>query len=216
MAMRTHELHPMLIHAPLVLLPISAVAEVAAAGSSSWVRRRVLDRVGSRLWWGTAATGLLAGLAGMAASREVDLGDRRAQDAMFVHGLGNLVVVVGALGLAAWRSGRRASGLTAGFGTGALLAALYTAWLGGELVYIHGAGVQTAGGVGDAPPLFSREAPARLTRDAAGGLGWLMRRAGRVLSGLEPLHAHALAPRSRTVAEDASRHVGRPAAQPIG
>jgi uncharacterized membrane protein len=215
MSVRTHELHPMLIHAPLVLLPLSAASEVAAAGSRSWVRRRVLDRVGRRLWWGTAASGLLAGVAGMAASREVDLGDRRAQDAMFVHGLGNLVVVVGALGLAAWRSGHRASGLTAGFGTGALLAALYTAWLGGELVYTHGAGVKAVRGVGDAPPLFSIQAPARLTRDAAGGLGWLMRRAGRALSGLEPLHARDLTP-ARDAASEAPRHVGAPAPQPIG
>ena len=37
------------------------------------------------------------------------------------------------------------------------------------------------------PRLFSRQAPARILRDAVKGLGWLLGRARRVFSGVEQL-----------------------------
>src|SRR5215208_5904954 len=102
-----HELHPMLVHAPLVLLPLTAAVETGAA-TSSWPRSFVLDRVGRRLWWVTAGSALGAGLAGLAASREVRVEDQRAEDAMFVHGLGNFTLLLSAFGVATWRMGHRA------------------------------------------------------------------------------------------------------------
>jgi uncharacterized membrane protein len=213
MPMRTHELHPTLIHAPLVLLPAAAAVEVWAATSSSRVKRRALDAVGSRLWWGTAASGLLAGLAGMAAAKEIAPQDEEVQKAMWAHGMGNFTLVLSAFGVAAWRSGHRAGPVTAALGVGAVMASLYTAWLGGSLVYGHGAGVKGAGGVADSPALLSREAPGRLAKDAIAGLGWLLSTTRDVVTGRRKLAARDVAPGSERVSGDfpqapAARHEG--------
>jgi uncharacterized membrane protein len=192
MSMRTHELHPSLIHAPLVLLPAAGFVDLLAALSP---RDRRLDRTGCRLWWGTVAGGLAAGLAGMAASQEIALHDDRSRDRMFVHGFGNVALMLGALGVATWRSSRPASLATATTGLLASAAALYTAYLGGELVYSDGAGVKALGGAAaEAPPLFSREAPGRLARDAVRGLRWLLGRGERALTGKQRIDRTALGP----------------------
>jgi len=188
----THDLHPALIHAPLALLPAAALVDVLATLRR---RDRRLDRMGARLWWATAGAGLGAGLAGMAASQEIDLADDRARDVMFLHGFGNFTVVLTALGLAAWRSRNRADLTSASAGVLAAGAAIYGAYLGGELVYTHGAGVKRPGGRAAAnPPLFSREAPARLAVDALRGLGWLFDRARLAVSGRERVDRTALGP----------------------
>lgn len=192
MPMRTHELHPALVHAPLVLLPAAAIVDLVAALSP---RDRRLDRAGCRLWWGTTAAGLLAGLAGMAASQEIALRDDRARDRMFVHGLGNLTLVLSAAGVAAWRLSHRATLGTAAAGLVATGAAMYTAYLGGELVYTDGAGVKALGGAAaEAPALFSRQAPGRLARDAGRGLRWLFTRGRRALRGEQRIDRTALGP----------------------
>ena len=106
MPMRTHELHPSIVHAPLVLLPATAFIDLLAA-----VRPldRRLDRAGRRLWWTTAGGALLVGLTGMAASQEIDVRDPRARDVMFLHGIGNFALVLAAFGVAAWRTANHAS-----------------------------------------------------------------------------------------------------------
>lgn len=199
MSMRVHELHPVLIHAPLVLLPTAATVDVLAASSSRRLRRRAYGAVGRRLWWGAATTALAAGLAGMAASQEVEADDT-ARDMMLTHGLGNLALVLAAFGMAAWRSGHRASAASAGIGAGAVLAATYTAWLGGEMVYAHGVGVkQRDEGAADprrSPALLSREAPVTFLRDALRGLGWLLRRGGRAAAGKDEVRLEAVSPAS--------------------
>jgi uncharacterized membrane protein len=196
MAMRLHELHPGTIHAPLLLLPTSAVLEVMAVARRGRLRRLAFDVAARNLWWGVAGSGLLSGLAGMAASQEVAVHDPRARDAMWVHGIGNLTLVIAAFGLAAWRTNHRASGATAALGVGATIGALYTAWLGGELVYGHGVGVKAMGGAETSPPLLSREAPGRLARDAMKGLGWLLTRARDVATRREHIQLRAVAPAS--------------------
>lgn len=180
MAMRTHELHPALVHYPLALLPAAAIVDALAAARP---RSGGLDRAGRALWWATAGGGLLAGLAGMAASQEIELGSEHARDRLVVHGLGNLALVLSAFGVAAWRTRHRASAPVAGLGAAAALASQYTAYLGGRLVYGQGAGVQALGGfTAEQPGLLSRAAPRALAADAARGLGWLLRRAGRVIA----------------------------------
>ena len=109
MPMRVHELHPSLIHAPLALLPAATLVDAIAATTPSRARRLALSSAGRTLWWAAAGSGLAAGLAGMAASQELRIEDRRARDAMFVHGIGNFTMVVAAFGVAAWRSTHRAS-----------------------------------------------------------------------------------------------------------
>ena len=114
---------------------------------------------------------------------------------MFVHGFGNLTLVLSALGVATWRSRHRASPTSAAAGLLAAGAATYTAYLGGELVYAHGAGVIRLGGfAAEAPALFSRAAPGRLARDAARGLLWILRRGVRALSGRQRVDWTALGP----------------------
>ena len=189
MQMQTHELHPSLVHAPLTLLPAAAIADLLAAAT----RSRATDRMGRVLWWATAATGLGAGLAGMAASQEIDLPDDHARDMMFIHGLGNATLVASALGVALLRT-RRPAAITTGLaGLVAAGAAVYMAYLGGALVYGHGAGVKAMGpGNARSPALFSRAAPGRLARDAGRGMSWLARRAMRAFSGREKIDRTAL------------------------
>jgi uncharacterized membrane protein len=191
MALRTHELHPSIVHAPLVLLPATAILDLLAALSP--LDRR-LDRAARRLWWATAGGGLVVGLTGMAASQEIELRDERARDMMFVHGFGNLTVVLSAFGVAAWRTRNRASLTSAVAGLLASGAAIYTAYLGGELVYSHGAGVKAFGGAAaETPALFSARGPGRLARDAVRGLGWLLSRGRRAVSGRQRVDRGALA-----------------------
>jgi uncharacterized membrane protein len=190
MAMQVHELHPSLVHAPLVLLPAAAGIDLAAAGSRGRIRRLALDAAGRRMWWLAVGSAALAGVAGMAASQEVRLHDPAARDAMWLHGVGNTCILVAGVGLAAWRSGHRATVASAAMGAAAVGAAVYTAWLGGQLVYAHGAGVKGKG-AGDSPPLFSAQGPGRLLADAGRGLAWLMTRAGRLAARKEPLASGA-------------------------
>jgi uncharacterized membrane protein len=195
-AMRTHELHPSLVHAPLVLLPAAAALEALAA---SRPRSRELERAGRTLWWATTCSGLLAGLTGMAASQEIQVDTDHARDLMFVHGLGNLTLVLSALGISVWRSRHHASATSAAAGLVAAGTAIYTAYLGGELVYVHGAGVIRLGGfAAEAPALFSRAAPGRLVRDTGRGLLWLLRRGLRAVSGMERVNRAALGPIAET------------------
>jgi uncharacterized membrane protein len=191
MPMRTHELHPSIVHAPLVLLPATAILDLLAALRP--LDRR-LDRAARRLWWATAGGGLVVGLTGMAASQEIELHDRRAHDMLFVHGFVNLTLVLSAFGVAAWRTRNRASLTSAVAGLLASAASIYTAYLGGELVYSHGAGVKALGGAAaESPALFSARAPGRLALDAARGLAWLLSRGRRALSGRQRVDRGALA-----------------------
>jgi uncharacterized membrane protein len=94
MPLRTHEPHPSLARAPLVLLPAAALVDLLAALCPRDVR---LDRAGSGLWWGTVAAGLAAG---------------------------NVTQLLLAAGVATWRSRHEASfasALTAMVATGAAL-----------------------------------------------------------------------------------------------
>ena len=203
MPMQLHELHPAVIHAPLMLLPAAATADVMAASASGFARRRLLDAAGRRLWWAGVGAAAFAGLAGMAASQEIELPGERARDAMWLHGMGNVGILLASAGLAAWRSGHRATLASAALGAGAVGAAIYTAWLGGELVYTHGAGVR---GVGEArgTRLLSAGAPWAFLRDAGRGLTWLLGRGSRMVTRRE-----RLAPGAATRASD-GQHVTMP------
>ncbi|HET8539183.1 MAG TPA: DUF2231 domain-containing protein [Anaeromyxobacter sp.] len=206
MPLRTHELHPSIVHAPLTLLPLAAILDLAAALSP---RDRRLDRAAAGLWWATAGAGLVTGLAGMAASQEIEIRSDRARDMMFLHGIGNLGLVLSALGVASWRSRNRASLTSAMAGLLATGASVYTAYLGGELVYSHGAGVKPLGGAAaEAPALFSGRGAARLARDAGRGLSWLLSRGWRAVTEREKVDRGALGP----IAEKAAAPEQPPAA----
>jgi uncharacterized membrane protein len=212
MPMRVHELHPALTHAPLTLLPASAAVEILALTSKGRIRRMAYDRVGRGLWWGTAGSALLAGFAGMAASQEVRVEHQRTKDAMWVHGIGNLTLVLAAFGVASWRANHRASLTTGLLGIGAVTASLYTAWLGGEMVYGQGIGVKAmAAGSGDSPALLSREGPGRLVRDGLSGLRWLVTRAVGVARRRDHLQLREIAPGSEQISEPGGSAYPQPA-----
>jgi uncharacterized membrane protein len=206
MPLRTHELHPSTVHVPLVLLPAAAIVDLAAALSP---RDRRLDRFGRGLWWATAGGGLLVGLTGMAASQEIELRSDRARDMMFLHGIGNLTIIVSAFGVAAWRARNRASLSSAAAGLLASAAVIYTAYLGGELVYSHGAGVKALGGAAaKTPALLSAEGASRLARDSGRGLSWLLVRGWRAVTERQKVDRGALGP----IAEKAAAPEQPPAA----
>jgi len=210
MGMRVHELHAAAVHAPLVLLPTAAAVDMAAALSGS----RGQGGLGRTLWWLGAGSGLFAGLAGMAASQEVRADEPGTSDMMWLHGMVNFGLVVGAFGIAGWRATHRPSVLVSTLGLAASAVSLYTAYLGGEMVYERGVGVRrlpadpvwgsvgglrqgaadgtpVGGGVGHSPPLLSRAAPSTFLRDALRGLGWLFGRGRDAAVGRQPIHRDA-------------------------
>ncbi|MBI3181861.1 MAG: DUF2231 domain-containing protein [Myxococcales bacterium] len=194
MAIRLHELHPILVHAPLSALPAAAICDLAAVAR----RDRLLARLGSKLWMVGAGGALLAGVAGMAASQEVRTAGKRSKDVMFLHGIGNLALALCALGLTFWRQRHRPTAASAAVGVASTLAAAYTGYLGGELVYDYAVGVKAGELVisrEESPPLFSGQAARKLFSDAALGAAWLFRELFRFASGMEKLAKGAPAAR---------------------
>jgi uncharacterized membrane protein len=192
MKMLLHELHPSVVHAPLALLPTATVADfiAVASGDKAWAK------VGQRLWVAGTLSALFSGLAGLASSQEVKLEDPRARDMVFLHGVGNAVISLGAVGVTLWRLRRPPSLGQCVLGLLSNAAAMYTATLGGKMVYELGVGINpmpadTASGTLKGPPLLSREAPAALLRDGLQGVRWLIGRARSLFSGAHPLHPGA-------------------------
>jgi uncharacterized membrane protein len=188
MAMRVHEVHAAAAHAPLVILPAAALVDLAAVLSGD--RRQA--KLGRKLWWLGVSAGAVTGMAGLAASQEVKAEDERVSDMMWLHGVANFGILLGATGIALLRSFRRPSVGSAAVGLGACGVAMYTAYLGGEMVYRHGVGVRTMPwnaptGVEHSPSVLSASAPGTFLRDALKGFSWLMRRTARALSGRKPV-----------------------------
>lgn len=188
MGMHLHELHAAAVHAPLALLPTAAAVDLAAAITGD----RGYARLGGRLWWAGVGGGVLAGLTGLAASQEVRADDQRTSDMIWLHGIGNFALLVGAIGIATWRTVRGPSVAEATVGLVTCGASFYTAYLGGTMVYSRGVGVNampayTTTGVDDSPPVLSARAPGRLVRDAVAGLRWLFRRGTQAALGRQPV-----------------------------
>jgi len=188
MGMRVHEMHAATVHAPLVVLPAAALVDLAASLSGD--RRQAA--LGRKLWWLGVGAGALAGVAGLAASQEIKADEARSEDMMWLHGAANFAILLGATGLALWRTFRRPSVATAAIGLGACGVATYTAYLGGEMVYGRGIGVRpmpwiAPTGVRHSPPVLSVSAPAAFVRDAVAGFAWLVRRTLRAFAGRQPV-----------------------------
>lgn len=186
--MLLHELHPSIVHAPLALIPTAVVADCIAVASGD----RAWAKVGRRLWVAGTTSALCAGVAGLAASQEVKLGEPNARDMVFLHGVGNVLVLLAAAGLTAWRLRREPTVTGCVLGAVACGAAVYTASLGGKVVYDYGVGInpmpgEMPQGTFKGPPLLSREAPRALVRDAVEGFWWLVARTRALLSREVPL-----------------------------
>lgn len=199
MSLRLHELHPVLVHLPLSALPAAVLCDAVALAR----RDPRLARLGSGLWTAAATGALLAGVAGLAASQEVRVKGERQVDLLFLHGLGNLFLSATAFSLAGWRLLRRPSFASCAAGVVATLAAGYTSYLGGELVYDHAVGVKRPEAPisrEESPRLLSRPAPKKLVLDAKKGAAWLFAELGRRLA---PRERPAAGPQRRAHAPKA-------------
>ncbi|MBX6366212.1 MAG: DUF2231 domain-containing protein [Gemmatimonadetes bacterium] len=168
MAMRLTEVHPALVHFPLTLFPLALVADLLGRRG----HRADLSRLGA---WGikaAAAAAATAGLFGFVAQEEVNTEDPRALATLQTHRTLNLmgVVALGAMAVYRHRRPRATPGYLA-TGCGVLGAMLYSAYLGGEMVYTSGLGVEPADGLyGEVPELTPRTA-GRAALAAARDLG---------------------------------------------
>ena len=155
--MQLHELHPALVHLPITLLPASLVADAAGMHDAG--------RAGIAL---TAGSATLAATSGLVAQEEVET-DEASHDLLATHRTLNLGVLAATVAMALHRAGRERPG--AGYlalGLTAVGVTLYSAYLGGRMVYAHGVGVEPAGGLEEdhAPPVEEM------------GVGALLRRIG--------------------------------------
>jgi len=144
-----HPIHPTLIVFPLGLLATAAIFDIIGiiTGSPVW----------SSIAFYLIAAGVIGGLAaaifGLIDWLAITSGTR-AKRVGAIHGLGNLTVVLLFAGSWWLRSAQPTqptkAALTLSF-LGVLLA-LYTGWLGGELVFKHGVGVEQQSGSGVGNP----------------------------------------------------------------
>lgn len=165
MAVKLHELHPSLVHFPLALLPLSIAADLLGrlTGSDS-----LLD-LGRRTMPLAAATGVVAGVAGLMAQTEVKA-EGPAMDLLKTHRTLNLGLVAIAGAMAAQRARtEKPSAAYIGLGLVGIAAMAYSAYLGGEMVYRDGVGIEAADGIRQKPavPELTRETAGRALRTAA-------------------------------------------------
>jgi uncharacterized membrane protein len=156
--MRLHEIHPALVHLPIALLPASLAADAAGM--------RDAGRAGIAITAGSAA---LAAASGLIAQEEVQT-DEVSHDLLATHRTLNLGVLGATVAMAFHRAGRERPGAGyLAFGLAALGVTLYSAYLGGRMVYAHGVGVEPAGGLepDHAPPVEGMSAGGLLRRIGA-------------------------------------------------
>jgi len=165
MAMKLHELHPSLIHFPLALLPLSIASDLLgrATGSAS-----LLD-VGRRTMPLAAASGLVAGVAGLMAQTEVKA-EGGAMELLKTHRTLNLglVALAGAMAVQRVRK-EKPSAAYIGLGLIGIATMAYSAYLGGEMVYRDGVGIEAADGIRKRPkvPELSLQQAGKALRTAA-------------------------------------------------
>lgn len=151
MAMRLQELHPSVVHYPIALLPVSLAADALGL----LTRNRSLLELGRLTMPIAAASAAVAGVFGLIAQEVIDT-DEEGMDMLITHRTLNL----GLIGMAAAMAARRVTekepspGYLAA-GAAGVAAMIYSAYLGGQMVYDRGVGVRTAGGLREevAPPL---------------------------------------------------------------
>lgn len=168
MAMKLQEVHPSLVHFPLALLPLSVGADLLGRITGS---EALLD-IGRRTMPLAAGSALLAGAAGLMAQTEVEV-EGESLEMLKTHRTLNLGLVTVAGAMAAYRSGReRPSVGYLAMGLAGLATMLYSAYLGGAMVYHEGVGVLAADGVRTQPsvPEITRKNAKRAVRSAGSDL----------------------------------------------
>ncbi|HUQ81668.1 MAG TPA: DUF2231 domain-containing protein [Gemmatimonadaceae bacterium] len=171
MAMRLQEVHPSIVHFPLTLLPLSVGADLIGQMTGSR-KLRAFAKMTMPL---AAVSAAVAAAAGLVAQEEVNA-TGEAHDMLVTHRNMNLGLVATAAAMAVWRAKRdKPTPAYLALGLLGLASMTYTAYLGGHMVYEHGVGVMSAGGVRGASPEL---APGTMT-DAARVAGQDLRDAVR-------------------------------------
>lgn len=164
MAIRLEQIHPIVVHLPVSLLPLAVGAELLGAATDS----PSLRRFGRQAMAAAAVGAVASAVTGLIAGEEVNV-EGPSRDKLMTHRNLNALVTVATSWMALWRRRRErpnASYLAAGLAGVGVLA--YTAYLGGQLVYDTGVGVGPAKGVyrPDAPVLKTDQT-GRFIQDAA-------------------------------------------------
>jgi uncharacterized membrane protein len=167
-SLRLQEMHPAIVHAPIVLLPLAVGADLVGYAAND----QSLLSFGQKAIFAAAIGGIAAVVTGLIAGEEVNV-EGKSRDMLMTHRNLNVAAAVIASGLAIWRSRRkRPSAAYLGLGAAGVGVLGYTAYLGGKLVYDDGVGVAPAKGVyrPDAPRLGKGDTGA-FFKDAATDLG---------------------------------------------
>ena len=167
MAMRLSEMHPALVHFPLTLLPVAVGTDTIGAITGN----RKLYEIGRWSIVGAAVATAVAGIFGLIAQEEIDV-DEEGRNILRTHRSLNLGLLGALTAMSIVRARRRepwGGYLIAGFG--ALTVAIFSAYLGGKLVYDHGAGVVRTRGLGGADEELTLRNTVRAASQAARDLG---------------------------------------------
>lgn len=156
MAIRLEQIHPMLVHMPIALLPISVGADI--------VGRMTCDETFLSLGQKTACFAALGAVGsvvtGLIAGEEVNV-KGASMDMLITHRNLNVAAAIVTGGMAIWRARHPRPNIVY-IATGMIGAGIftYTGYLGGKLVYETGVGVKPAQGVyrSDAPTLRFEQA----------------------------------------------------------
>ncbi|HEY8537791.1 MAG TPA: DUF2231 domain-containing protein [Steroidobacteraceae bacterium] len=196
--LRTHEIHPSIVHFPLTLVPAALALDAIGEATDS----EALMNAGKVLMPIAAASAAIAGVAGFIAQGAVRA-EGEAHEMLVTHRNLNAALVGATTAMAIYRQSRRRPGL--GYllaGAAGLLAMSYTAYLGGKMVYAHGVGVEPQGvDVEKSPELRAGEL-GRAARESARHIVEQTRVAAREAA------AGEIAPAARTLVSKAARGDG--------
>ena len=137
-------MHPWMIHPALVHFPIAFLTAAVAVDFWSWLRDPAAGaRSATNLLVAGVVTGLITALAGLAAFFTVPAHTREAHELMYWHGGVNVIAmtIFAVLAVMRWRTPAVPSPGIRIFGAVALALVLFGGYLGGEIVYKGGAGV---------------------------------------------------------------------------
>ncbi|HEU4642443.1 MAG TPA: DUF2231 domain-containing protein [Gemmatimonadaceae bacterium] len=149
MAIRLQEVHPALVHLPIGMLPVAVGADLLGRVMGD----ETLLETGRRGIGIAAISELIAGVTGLVAQEEVSV-EGESLDMLITHRNLNFfaTLATGAMAMWRWRREEPSVGYL-GLGLAGIGVLVYTAYLGGKMVYQHGVGVEAADG------LYDKDAP---------------------------------------------------------
>lgn len=196
--LRTHEIHPSIVHFPLTLVPTALALDAIGEATDN----RALMNAGKVLMPIAAASAAVAGAAGFISQGAVKA-EGEAHEMLVTHRNLNAMLVCTTTAMAIYRQTRERPGIAYLLADAAgLLAMSYTAYLGGKMVYAHGVGVEPQGvDIAKSPELRAGEL-GRAARESARHIVEQTRIAAQEAA------AGEIAPAARTLVGGAARGNG--------